>query len=142
MNVDISIYLAVGIVAWLAAQISKYVLSALTNKRLTDTNKLFLSGGMPSAHSATTVAMLTAIGLNEGVNSSIFAVMAILTAIVVYDAVMVRRSSGEQGEALVSLMIEQKSKVKKPFVAKGHSLYEVVAGSALGAIVAIAIMSL
>lgn len=138
----ISIYLVVGIAAWLVAQLSKYLLSAITNKKFKDTSKLFLSGGMPSAHSATTVAMLTAIGLKDGIESPVFAVMAILTAIVVYDAVMVRRSSGEQGEALISLIKEKNSNVKKPFVARGHNLYEVTAGSALGVIVAVAIISL
>lgn len=142
MNQTISIYIIVGLVAWLVAQSMKYILATITKKRWADSSRLYLSGGMPSAHSTTTVAMLTAIGLGEGIGSAVFAVMAIFTAVVVYDAVMVRRSSGEQGEAILALISEQKSKVKKPFVAKGHTIIEVAAGAVLGVLVALAILSL
>lgn len=131
----ISIYLAAGLSAWIVAQAAKYILATLKRKKLADSSRLYLSGGMPSAHSATTVAILTVIGVRDGIDSSIFAVMAILTAIVIYDAVMVRRSSGEQGEAVIGLIKEQKSDVRKPFVAKGHTLPEIAVGSILGYII-------
>jgi acid phosphatase family membrane protein YuiD len=56
-----------------------------------------------------------------------------------YDAVKVRRSSGEQGEAIHSLIKEQKSSVKLPRAAKGHTPVEVVAGSILGVIIGIVV---
>ena len=142
MNLPVSIYILIGLMSWLLAQSTKYLLSTTKKKDWADSSRLYLSGGMPSAHSATTVSMLTAIAINEGLDSSVFAVMAILTAIVLYDAMMVRRSSGEQGEAIIALLKEQKSTVKKPFVAKGHSLAEVAVGSVLGFLVAIVVLSI
>lgn len=58
--------------------------------------ELYISGNMPSAHSATTMSLTTLIGLSEGIDSVIFA-LAALAAVVMYDALMVRRSVGEQG---------------------------------------------
>lgn len=139
---QVSIYIIVGLVAWLIAQGSKYIIATLSKKHLADSSRLYLSGGMPSAHTTTTVAMLTAIAVKDGVGSSVFAVMAIFTAVVIYDAVMVRRSSGEQGEAIVALITEQKSKVKEPFVAKGHTIIEVVAGAILGFVIALVVLAI
>lgn len=139
---SISIYIVIGLTAWVIAQLTKYIIATLTKKKLADSSRLYLSGGMPSAHATTTVAMLTAIAIKEGVGSGLFAVMAIFTAVVIYDAVMVRRSSGEQGEAILSLIHERKSKVIKPFVAKGHTVIEVLAGSIIGFVVAVVFLSI
>jgi acid phosphatase family membrane protein YuiD len=56
----------------------------------------------------------------------------LFAAIVMYDAVMVRRSSGEQGVAIKSLIKEQKSNIKLGRIAKGHTPIEVLAGAILG----------
>ena len=52
----------------------------------------FQSGGMPSAHTAACAAMAITAGLREGFCSSLFAVAAVLTAVVAHDAVKVRGS--------------------------------------------------
>lgn len=96
---------------------------------------------MPSAHSATVIALLTVIGGIEGVGSALFALAALFSAIVMYDAVMVRRSSGEQGEALLALLAGQKKPlVRLPRVAKGHTPLEVVVGAVVGFLVGGAIL--
>lgn len=136
---NISIYLIAGGSAWLIAQSTKYVLVTIKNKKLDKVNRLYLSGGMPSAHSATTMAMLTTIGLINGVDSAIFALAALMTSIVIYDAIMVRRSSGEQGIAIAELIKEQKSKVEVPFLALGHNWIEALAGSILGIIIGVVV---
>lgn len=43
---------------------------------------MFGSGGMPSSHSATVVALTTAIGLQEGAGGSSFAISAVLACVV------------------------------------------------------------
>ena len=133
----ISKYLLAALLAWVIAQILKYIIASVKKPKSKAIKQLYLSGGMPSAHSATTTAMTTSIGLIDGIDSAVFAVALLLTAIVIYDAVMVRRSSGEQGNALVMLMNEVKSKLGQPFVAKGHYISEVIAGSALGIAIAL-----
>jgi len=95
---------------------------------------------MPSAHSASVVALLVVIGLIDGVGSAVFGLAALFAAVVMYDAVMVRRSSGEQGAALVELIRELKRPSKTPIhVAKGHTPLEVLGGIAVGAIVGLAV---
>ena len=61
-----------------------------------------------------------------------------------FDAIRVRRSSGEQGVALTQLIkkLEATKQLKKgevplPRVAKGHTPVEVAAGALLGAIIGV-----
>jgi hypothetical protein len=94
---------------------------------------------MPSSHSASAVALVTLIGLKDGFESAIFGLGALFALIVMYDAVKVRRSSGEQGEAIHSLIKEQKSGIKPPRAAKGHTPFEVVVGASLGLTIGIVV---
>lgn len=136
---EISPYLIAIAAGWIAAQGAKYLLIAIKKRSLSDIRQLYLSGNMPSAHSATTIALVTVIGLRDGLQSGLFAVAALLAGIVMYDAMMVRRSSGEQGEAIQKLIKEQKSKVALPRAAKGHTPVEVAVGAVLGAVVGLVV---
>lgn len=136
--VAISSYLIAIAVAWIVAQGLKYILASIKSKSLTSNKRqLYLSGGMPSAHSATVISLLVVVGMHAGVNSAVFGLAALLAAIVMYDAVMVRRSSGEQGTAIIALISEQKSKIPLPRLAKGHSPIEVLTGAMIGFIIGI-----
>ena len=121
--------------AWLVAQGGKYIVYAIRTRSLKSFRQLYLSGNMPSAHSASTVALATVIGLRMGVGSALFAIATLFAAIVMYDAIMVRRSTGEQGAAIQALIKEQKSKVKMPRAAKGHEPLEVAVGAILGVVI-------
>lgn len=90
---------------------------------------------MPSAHSATVVSMATIIGLTQGLDSSIFGLSALFASVVMYDAMMVRRSSGEQGVAVRKLIQETHSTIRIPRAAKGHTPVEVLVGALLGLII-------
>ncbi len=142
---DKYIYIVTPLVAWAIAQSLKHVFVSYNKKRKVldqpdqNQNALLMiapSGGMPSAHSATVVALAAIIGLVDGVDSSIFAVAILFAAVVMYDAMMVRYSSGEQGEAILSILAKMKSGIKKPKVAKGHLLSEVIVGALIGWVVA------
>jgi len=136
MNINgISSYLIAILVAWFGAHIIKYIVSYIKKERRGFRSQLFASGGMPSSHSATVVAMATVIGFRDGIDSGLFGLAALFALIVMYDAVKVRRSSGEQGAALTELIKEQKSNVRLPRVAKGHTPVEVVIGAFLGVII-------
>ena len=135
----ISPYIATIVIAWLVAQGAKYLVHAIKTRSFRRLNLLYLSGDMPSAHSATTVALATIIGLRMGSDSAIFAIAALLAGIGMYDAVMVRRSVGEQGFALRALIQEQKSRVTKPRAAKGHEPLEVLVGAIVGVLVGAAV---
>lgn len=142
---DKYIYIITPLIAWAIAQSLKHVFISYNRKRKvldqpsSGRNAILMiapSGGMPSAHSATVVALATIVGLVNGLDSPEFAIALLFAAVVMYDAMMVRYSSGEQGEAILSIIKGLKLGVKKPKVAKGHLLSEVAAGALIGLIVA------
>ena len=135
------LYILTPGLAWAVAQGAKQLFYRYNRRRkVLDSptpNKFVLpSGGMPSAHSATVIALLTTIGLREGITSVSFGIMLWVAAIVIYDAIMVRYASGNQGDALNRLIDEQKSRVPKPRVAHGHTVAEVTVGAVIGACIA------
>lgn len=128
----ISPYLITILFAWFGAHIIKYVVKLVKKEQRGFRSQLFLSGGMPSSHSATVAAMVTVIGLRDGIDSGLFGLAVLFSLIVMYDAMKVRRSSGEQGIAIKELIKEQKVNIKLPCVAKGHTPLEVFIGALLG----------
>lgn len=133
----ISPYIVAPLLAWLIAHTIKYCLARSKNQKYSLREVLFMSGGMPSGHSATIISVVTMIGLKDGITSGLFGLSLVVAIIIMYDALKVRRASGEQGVALLALIKEQKSKVKLPRVAKGHAPTEVAIGALLGFVVAI-----
>lgn len=135
MDNILSPYLLAIAVGWIVAQGMKYVISVIKTGRVDQVRQLYLSGNMPSAHTATVMSLVTVIAFKDGIDTAIFAVAALFASIVMYDAMMVRRSSGEQGMAIQALIKETKSKVPLPRSAKGHTPVEVLAGAALGVVI-------
>ena len=85
--------------AWLAAQLIKAAIEFWFTRRIT-WRVLFGMGGMPSSHSASVTSLSAAVGLHVGFNSALFAVTAILAAIVMTDAAGVRRAAGRHASVL------------------------------------------
>lgn len=139
MEAPFSPYIIAVIAGWVIAQGAKYIIMVIRHRSFDHFRQLYLSGNMPSAHSATVVALVVVIGLRDGLNSGLFGLAALLASIVMYDAMMVRRSSGEQGKAIQQLIKEQKSTVALPRAAKGHTPVEVLAGAALGAVIGLVV---
>ncbi|MFZ2125892.1 MAG: divergent PAP2 family protein [Candidatus Microsaccharimonas sp.] len=132
-------YIIAAVVGWVVAQGLKAIIQSIKGRNINNLRQLYLSGGMPSAHSATVLAVTTVIGFKDGFGSAVFGLAFLVVLIVTYDAMMVRRSSGEQGASLTALIKEQKSKVRLPRVAKGHTPFEVLAGVVVGVLVGIAV---
>lgn len=131
----ISPYVIAIVLGWIIAQGIKYIITSIKDGTPRGLRHLYLSGNMPSAHTATVIALLTLIGFRDGAGSGLFALATLFATIVMYDAVMVRRSSGEQGRAIQQLIKEQGSKVKLPRAAKGHEPLEVLVGALLGVLI-------
>ena len=128
----VSPYILAIVVGWFVSQGAKYIIAAIKAKSLRVFRMLYLSGNMPSAHSATVVSITTIIALRDGVNGGIFGLALAISLIVIYDAMMVRRSVGEQGKAINQLIDLSKTDMAKPRVAKGHTPLEVCVGAAVG----------
>ena len=91
--------LSVALLSWLAAQICKTIINYILSGKF-EAERMWGAGGMPSAHSALVCSMFMAAAKSQGVNSPIFAIAFILAAIVMYDAMGVRRETGEQAKVL------------------------------------------
>jgi acid phosphatase family membrane protein YuiD len=139
VDVLFSPYIVALIAGWVVAQGAKYIIMVIRHRSFDHLRQLYFSGNMPSAHSATVVALVVVIGLRDGVDSGLFGLAALLASIVMYDAMMVRRSSGEQGKAIQQLIKEQKSNVPLPRAAKGHTPVEVLIGGALGSVIGLVV---
>ncbi|HCS74309.1 MAG TPA: hypothetical protein DIW17_10595 [Clostridiales bacterium] len=129
-----------SILAWLIAQVLKVFLTLILDKRW-DFTRFIGSGGMPSSHSAIMTCMTTSIGMQEGFNSSIFALSVAATLVVMYDAAGVRRAAGKQAVVLNEIVRELQTqhtvtegKLKELL---GHTPIEVIAGAILGILVAV-----
>jgi len=105
----------------------------------------FTSGGMPSSHSSFVSSLAITVGLKNGFNSDLFAIVTVFALIVTYDASGVRRAVGQQANVLNNLIkhLESKSYSDKQLIREdlkeliGHTPFEVFAGVLLGAIIAL-----
>lgn len=125
-----------ALIAWFGAQFIKFILAVALMRKF-DFKKLIASGGMPSSHSATVCALTVSIALTQGISSVAFAVCFILSFIVMYDAVGVRRSAGEQAKLLNELLIElmESNSItidKNLKEILGHTPFEVMIGAIFG----------
>ena len=118
------------------AQIIKVITIAF-KKRIIRPSLFFATGGMPSSHSSTVVAMATTVGLLDGFLSTNYAIAACFATVVMFDAAGLRRNAGKQARVLNKIVIEflsPESRVSnerlKEFL--GHTSLEVFAGAALG----------
>lgn len=132
--------LAASFIAWLIAQTIKFIREMVSCGKV-DFHKLIASGGMPSSHSSSMVGLTTAIALQEGLASPLFALSCVLSIIVMYDAAGVRRQTGEQSRVLNNLindLLDDKpeyfQKNLKELV--GHTPFQVFCGAVLGIVVA------
>lgn len=132
--------LVTALCASLLAQIIKVLLNLFTFHRFI-AERMWGAGGMPSSHSATVCAMVVATGRYCGVNSSQFAIAAVLSIIVMYDAMGVRYETGEQAKVLNRMFTEwmDQGVSSFPFLGGkklkemvGHTPIEVLTGAILG----------
>jgi len=120
-----------AITAWFIAQVTKLITSIIKEKRL-DLEIMFASGGMPSSHSSTVVALATVIGIEEGWDSSLFALAVIFAVIIMYDATGVRQAVGLQAQLLNDYFkgIRHETPILNELV--GHTEFQVFVGLLLG----------
>lgn len=125
--------------SWCVAQGIKVLISLWLDKKL-DWRRCFGMGGMPSSHSAFVFSLMLSIAVKETVASTDFALAFALAAVVIYDAMGVRRETGKQGEVL-NQILSQVLVEGKPITEKqlkelvGHTPLEVIGGVIVGSLV-------
>ncbi|MCL2280950.1 divergent PAP2 family protein [Candidatus Saccharibacteria bacterium] len=146
-------YLIAFLVAYLITEGIKIIIITSRHHKL-HWREFFKSGGMPSSHSADITALATTIGLLNGFGSGLFALAVGFASIVIYDAMHVRRATGEQGEVIkkiierdaklgrqVSDLLGEKTagKLREPYFSRGHKPIEVLVGGLIGIAVGIVV---
>lgn len=132
--------LLAGLCAWAVAQFLK-IFTTRYKTGVWDLRALVASGGMPSSHSALCVGVTTAVAIQHGFGSPLFAMGVCFSAIVMYDAAGVRRHAGKQAEVLNKVIGElldghpvSLTKLKEVL---GHTPRQVMAGAILGLVVGV-----
>ncbi|MCI9455945.1 MAG: divergent PAP2 family protein [Oscillospiraceae bacterium] len=152
----------VGFVAWFSAQLIKTLLVLISTKKF-EAERLFGAGGMPSSHSALACSMAIGMCRKMGFDSPEFALALAFAAVVMYDAMGVRRAAGEQAKVLNKMVFDFSDLWGKPDREKkppqgdgeeneksilgdkalkeylGHTPLEVLGGALLGILVAMMI---
>ncbi len=130
-----------GFLGWAAAQVLKFILFFIQNDDV-NFERLFGSGGMPSSHSSLVCAATAAVGRVEGLASTSFAIMCVLSVIVMYDAAGVRRAAGLHAQELNKIRLrlftgknEEKSNKKELKEFLGHTPLQVFGGAILGIVI-------
>lgn len=150
--------ISVGLISWLTAQILKTIHYSIKFKSF-NPERLTGAGGMPSSHSSLVVSVMIYTLRLKGFSSSEFAFAVLIAGIVIYDAMSVRYNAGLHAKELNKLrrivdelddeitalsgsdddsdideIVNQKD--LKEFL--GHTPIEVLAGSLLGILIAMA----
>src|SRR6476619_6618985 len=128
-----------SVIAWASAQLLKFFIDLLWRRKI-NFRALTTMGGMPSSHSAAVSSLATAIGLVDGLGTTIFALAFWFAVVTMYDAAGVRRAAMMQARVLNQIIQElfeghpiSDTKLRELL---GHTPIEVVVGSLLGIVVA------
>lgn len=127
--------------ASVAAQLIKVLLAFIAESPTKAVSRLFETGGMPSAHSASVSALAIGVGLQQGWGSPLFAVTAVFGYIVIYDATGVRRAAGLHAAVLNHMLDRLGDHLGDDITGRalktllGHTYPEVVAGVVIGVII-------
>lgn len=138
--------LCAALLANITAQVLKPFFLYLRTRRF-DVHQTIASGGFPSSHSSTVIALSTSIALQEGVESPLFAITAVFSLIVIYDAVNVRYYAGRNIQLTKQLITDLEDMSKLQFSdpiykekiksVLGHKFIEAIGGFVLGFAIAL-----
>ncbi len=134
--------LTVALSSWLAAQIAKTIINFVLAGKF-DIERMWGAGGMPSAHSALVCSLVIAIAKMSGTSSPLFAIAFVMAAIVMYDAMGVRRAAGQQAKVINRLLSDREDEEellpdgKKLKEMVGHTPLEVGSGALLGILIGV-----
>lgn len=129
--------------AFFIAQFLKPFINAIFERRFV-WHLLFSTGGMPSSHTAGVIALVTSIGMTYGVGTVYFAISATFAAIVIHDAMGIRRAAGKQAQVinewsriLSDIHREGQFTPENLKTMLGHSFSQILGGTLLGFLIAL-----
>jgi hypothetical protein len=129
---DLPVTLLIALAVQISCQIFKVIFYSIKNKKLS-LSYFTTAGGIPSSHTAFVTALTTMIGIRHGIKSDLFAVSAVFTSIVVYDAFRLRGHVQNAAVTINKLITEhfpeENTKLSEMV---GHTIPEIAAGLIFG----------
>ncbi len=110
-------YIDVALLSWLIAQVLKTFLTFVLTKEVV-WERMVGAGGMPSAHSALVCSLTASMARKLGFTSPVFALSLVFSAVVMYDAMGVRRAAGEQAKVLNKIVEMTSDNIREMFAPK------------------------
>ena len=122
---------------WFFCQVPKVIYTCIRQKPDHFFEVLVSSGGMPSTHTASTMALVTRIAFAEQFKGPLFALAVVFACVTMYDAFNVRLACGRVTERMNSVIDKvyadsDPDKPEKLKVVNGHTFAEVVVGFCIG----------
>jgi len=106
--------------------------------KTTSWHRLLQPGGMPSSHAAIVTSLTTSMGLYYGWTSPFFQLAAVFSAIVIYDAITLRRAVGEHARRINLIFRREGGPSGDDLLENlGHTPVEVSMGALIGIFVAL-----
>ena len=130
--------LAVPFFALLFAIIMKWCIHALKGRFTI--NKMFGSGGMPSAHSTFVVSLATSMGIKYGAFSDFFLMTLVFSIIIIYDAMNVRYQAWLHARALNKLTPPKNGNELNESI--GHTPFEAIIWWIIGFLTAVLLLGI
>lgn len=133
------VYLIVPFSTIVTAQLIKFIIESIRDKKLRWGRLFNGNGGMPSSHTSFTFSLAMSVGYIEGFTSPLFAVALISSLVTAYDAMGLRMESGKHAVILNKISEElfegdTKEGMKHLKEELGHKPLEVLMGFVLGII--------
>lgn len=123
----------------LIVQLAKIIINSIKNRKC-DCSSFWQPGGMPSSHTAAVVAMTSGITFEQGV-STLAVAAGMLSVIVIYDAMTLRRTVGYQS-AILNKLAKKSDMTAKLKERVGHKFIEVLVGGMAGFVITYAVFHL
>ena len=122
-------YIITPVLTWMVVGPIKFLINSARQRRWAF--NLVGNGGFPSNHSSVVIAMVTLIGLREGIGHPAFGVAMTLACIVMIDANSLRQHVGRQAAAINRLAVEATGHTILR-ERMGHTLVEICGGIVTG----------
>ena len=126
---------------WFFAQVPKVIYVMVTRHPKSLFQTIMASGGMPSTHTASVMALVTRIAFHEGFKGPLFALALVFAIVTMYDAFHVRLACGhtiDRVNALTEKLYADSADKPEPLAeSKGHTFPEVAVGFFIGVAVGV-----
>jgi uncharacterized protein len=122
--------LVTAVLVQVSCQLFKFVYYSFRDGRISP-RYLATAGGFPSAHTAFVTALAVSIGIRAGFASDIFAVAAVFSSIVIYDAFRLRGHVQHHAKVINKHLLSATDEEPLSEMV-GHSIPEILAGLLFG----------